>query len=235
MERIQKILSTAGVCSRRQAESYILAGRVTVNGTVAQLGDRADMEHDCILIDGKPLPTAPQKIYLMLNKPRGYVTTLSDERGRKTVAQLVADCGERVYPVGRLDMDSDGLLILTNDGEFAQRMAHPSHEKDKEYHVTVSGELKGCAERLSALTQLEDGTPIVPAQVRVLQKGAGEWIVSVTIHQGLNRQVRRMCALAGLKVHRLQRVREGGLELGDLAPGKWRKLTAEELALLSEE
>ena len=116
MERIQKILSTAGVCSRRQAESYILAGRVTVNGAVAQLGDSADMEHDSILIDGKPLPTTPQKLYLMLNKPRGYVTTLSDERGRRTVAELVADCGERVYPVGRLDMDSDGLLILTNDG-----------------------------------------------------------------------------------------------------------------------
>lgn len=235
MERIQKILSTVGVCSRRQAESYILAGRVTVNGTVAQLGDRADMERDSILIDGKPLPTVPQKLYLMLNKPRGYVTTLSDERGRKTVAQLVDDCGERVYPVGRLDMDSDGLLILTNDGEFAQRMAHPSHEKEKEYHVTVSGALKGCEERLAALTQLEDGTPIVPAQVRVLRKGAGEWIVSVTIHQGLNRQVRRMCALAGLRVHRLQRVREGGLELGSLASGKWRKLTVEELALLQKE
>ena len=232
MERLQKILSTAGVCSRRQAESYILAGRVTVNGTVAQLGDRADMEHDSILVDGKLLPTVPDKLYLMLNKPRGYVTTLSDERGRKTVAQLVADCGERVYPVGRLDMDSDGLLILTNDGEFAQQMAHPSHEKEKEYHVTVSGSLNGCVERLAALTQLEDGTPIVPAQVRVLQKAAGEWIISVTIHQGLNRQVRRMCALVGLKVHRLQRVREGGLTLGGLALGKWRTLTADELSLL---
>ena len=232
MERIQKILSTAGVCSRRQAESYILAGRVTVNGTVAQLGDRADMEHDSILVDGKPLPTVPNKLYLMLNKPRGYVTTLSDERGRKTVAQLVTDCGERVYPVGRLDMDSEGLLILTNDGEFAQQMAHPSHEKEKEYHVTVSGSLNGCVERMAALTQLEDGTPIVPAQVRVVKKAAGEWTISVTIHQGLNRQVRRMCALVGLKVHRLQRVREGGLTLGGLALGKWRTLTAEELLLL---
>lgn len=235
MERIQKILSTAGICSRRQAESYILAGRVTVNGTVAQLGDRADMERDSILIDGNPLPVTPEKLYLMLNKPRGYVTTLSDERGRRTVAELVADCGGRVYPVGRLDMDSDGLLILTNDGEFAQRMAHPSHEKEKEYHVTVSGALKGCAERLAALKQLEDGTPIVPARVCVLRKAAGEWVVSVTIHQGLNRQVRRMCALVGLRVHRLQRVREGGLDLGSLALGKWRKLTAEELELLRGE
>ncbi len=232
MERIQKILSNAGVCSRRQAERYILAGRVTVNGAVAQLGDRADAEHDSILIDGKPLPTTPEKLYLMLNKPRGYVTTLSDERGRRTVAQLVADCGGRVYPVGRLDIDSDGLLLLTNDGEFAQRLAHPSHEKEKEYYVTVSGSLKGCAARLAALTQLEDGTPIVPAQVRILRKAAGEWVLSVTIHQGLNRQIRRMCALAGLQVHRLQRVREGGLELGSLASGKWRRLTEKELEML---
>lgn len=234
MERIQKILSAVGVCSRRQAESYILSGRVTVNGVTAQLGDRADADKDMILVDGKPLRSAPQKLYLMLNKPRGYVTTLSDERGRRTVAELVSDCGERVYPVGRLDMDSDGLLLLTNDGDFAQRMAHPSHQKEKEYHVTVSGDLKGCAERLAELTQLEDGTPIAPAQVKILRRAAGEWTLSVTIHQGLNRQIRRMCALCGLKVLRLQRVREGGLELGDLVSGKWRILSAEELALLAE-
>lgn len=234
MERIQKILSAAGVCSRRQAESYILAGRVTVNGAPAQLGDRADVEHDTILVDGKPLRTAPQKIYLMLNKPRGYVTTLSDERGRHTVAELVSDCGERVYPVGRLDMDSDGLLLLTNDGDFAQCLAHPSHHKEKEYHVTVSGDLRGCVERLSVLTQLEDGTPIVPAEVKPLRKTANEWTLSVTIHQGLNRQIRRMCAMTGLKVLRLQRVREGKILLGALALGKWRELTAEELKLLRE-
>ncbi|MBR3705168.1 MAG: rRNA pseudouridine synthase [Oscillospiraceae bacterium] len=232
MERLQKILSAAGLCSRRQAESYILGGRVTVNGTVAQLGDRADAENDSILIDGKPLCSAPKKLYLMLNKPRGYVTTLSDERGRRTVVELVSDCGERVYPVGRLDMDSDGLLLLTTDGDFAQRMAHPSHQKEKEYHVTVSGDLKGCAERLAELTQLEDGTPIVPAQVKILRKAAVEWTLSVTIYQGLNRQIRRMCALCGLKVLRLQRVREGALTLGNLALGKWRTLTVQELALL---
>lgn len=228
MERIQKILSAAGVCSRRQAENYILAGRVTVNGAVAKLGDSADAQRDAIAVDGKLLGRAPEKLYLMLNKPRGYVTTLSDERGRPTVAGLVADCGERVYPVGRLDMDSDGLLLLTNDGDFAQRLAHPSHEKEKEYHVTVAGELSGCEGRLAALTELEDGTPIVPAQVRVLRRGAGNWTLSVTIHQGLNRQIRRMCALAGLKVLRLQRVREGSLTLGELSEGKWRKLTKEE-------
>lgn len=232
MERIQKILSAAGVCSRRQAENYILAGRVTVNGVPAKLGDSADLQKDTIAVDGKPLRGVAQKLYLMLNKPRGFVTTLSDERGRPTVAELVSDCGERVYPVGRLDMDSDGLLLLTNDGDFAQRMAHPSHEKEKEYHVTVGGELSGCEGRLAALTELEDGTPIVPAQVKVLQKGAGKWILSVTIHQGLNRQVRRMCAMAGLKVHRLQRVREGRLLLGELAEGTWRKLSEREIASL---
>ncbi len=235
MERIQKIIATAGVCSRRQAENYILDGRVTVNGVVAQLGERADVAHDTICIDGKPLRTTLTKRYLLLNKPRGYVTTLSDERGRRTVAELVADCGARVYPIGRLDMDSDGLLLLTNDGDFAQHLAHPRHHKEKEYHVTVSGELRGCAERMAALTQLEDGTPIAPAKVRVLRKTAGEWTLSVTIHQGLNRQIRRMCALLGLKVLRLQRVREGGVVLGEIALGKWRELTAEEVALLQKQ
>ena len=232
MERIQKILSSAGVCSRRQAEQYILDGRVSVNGTVASLGDRADAQSDRIELDGKPISVETEKLYLMLNKPRGYVTTLSDEKGRPTVAELVRDCGQRVYPVGRLDMDSDGLLLLTNDGAFAQKLAHPSHETDKEYHVTVSGKLEGCEARLAALTELEDGTPIVPATVRVIRKEGGRWILSVVIHQGLNRQVRRMCALAELKVHRLQRVREGNLRLGELPQGRWRMLTLTEQEML---
>ena len=235
MERIQKILSAAGICSRRQAESYILAGRVRVNGILAKLGDSADVERDEITVDGKPLRCAPPKRYLMLNKPRGYVTTLSDERGRPTVADLVCDCGERVYPIGRLDMDSDGLLLLTNDGDFAQKLAHPSHETEKEYCVTVGGMLSGCEGRLAALTELEDGSPIVPAQVRVLRKEAGKWQLAITIHQGLNRQVRRMCALVGLKVLRLQRVREGAVKLGALPEGKWRELTERErTSLLSK-
>ena len=225
MERIQKILSSAGVCSRRQAEQYISDGRVTVNGVVVSIGDRADVSCDRIEVDGRPISTETERIYLMLNKPRGYVTTLSDERGRHTVAELVRNCGQRVYPVGRLDMDSDGLLILTNDGAFAQKLAHPSHEMDKEYQVTVSGRLDGCEARLAALTELEDGTPIVPAAVKAVKKGDGRYVLSVVIHQGLNRQVRRMCALAELKIHRLQRVREGRVCLGDLASGKWRMLT----------
>ena len=165
-ERLQKILSAAGLCSRRQAEEWLKAGRVTVDGVTASLGDKADGTCSVIAVDGKPISAAPEKVYLMLNKPRGYVTTLSDERGRPTAAALTADCGARVYPVGRLDMDSDGLLLMTNDGDFAQRMAHPSHRQEKEYHVTVAGNLPGCDKRLGALTALEDGTPIVPARVK---------------------------------------------------------------------
>lgn len=234
-ERLQKILSAAGLCSRRQAEEWLKAGRVTVDGRVAALGDRADVERSAIAVDGKSLAAPPEKVYLMLNKPRGYVTTLSDERGRSAVAELTADCGTRVYPVGRLDRDSDGLLLMTNDGAFAQRMAHPSHRKEKEYRVTVAGRLSGCERRLAALTALEDGSPIVPARVAVLRRDGGTWVLSVTICQGLNRQIRRMCALAGLTVKRLQRVREGSLTLGELPLGKWRYLTAEELERLREE
>ena len=234
-ERLQKILSAAGLCSRRQAEEWLKAGRVTVDGRIAALGDKADPERSAVAVDGKPLAPPPEKVYLMLNKPRGYVTTLSDERGRAAVAELTADCVTRVYPVGRLDCDSDGLLLLTNDGDFAQRMAHPSHRKEKEYHVTVTGRLAGCERRLAALTALEDGSPIVPARVTVLRRDGGTWVLSVTICQGHNRQIRRMCALAELRVKRLQRVREGSLTLGDLPLGKWRYLTAEEVKRLAEE
>ena len=226
--RLQKILSAAGVCSRREAEEYLLAGRVTVNGLPAVLGQRADQDRDRIAVDGRPLAPAAGRLYLMLNKPRGYVTTLSDERGRPTVAELTADCGARVYPVGRLDMDSQGLLLLTNDGDFAQRVSHPSHGLEKEYLVTVTGRLTGCRERLEALRRLEDGSLIAPARVAVRRRGPEGWILSVTITQGLNRQVRRMCVLAELQVRRLERIREGPLELGDLAEGRWRFLTDRE-------
>ena len=227
-ERLQKILSAAGVCSRREAEELLRAGRVTVNGAAAVLGQRADPDRDAIALDGRPLPAPPERVCLMLNKPRGYVTTLSDERGRPTAAELVAGCGVRVYPVGRLDMDSEGLLLMTNDGALAQRLAHPSHRLEKEYLVTVTGALEGCAARLAALRRLEDGSPIAPARVAVRERRGGRWVLSVTIHQGRNRQVRRMCALAGLRVERLERVREGSLALGDLPRGRWRRLTAEE-------
>lgn len=232
-ERLQKLLSAHGITSRRGAEAYLTAGRVTVNGRTAQVGDKADPERDDIQVDGIPLASKGERTYLMLHKPRGYVTTLSDERGRPTVAELAADCGGRVYPVGRLDMDSEGLLLLTNDGDFAQRLAHPSHATEKEYRVTVSGRLEGCRDRLAGLSALEDGSPIAPARVEILERRGSRWVLSVTICQGRNRQIRRMCALAGLEVVRLVRVREGSLPLGDLPRGRWRPLTeAERLQLL---
>ena len=163
-ERLQKLIARAGVCSRRSAEKLLTAGRVTVNGVAAQLGDKADAEADVIAIDGTAVTFAEPSIYLMLNKPRGYVTTLSDELGRATAAELVADCGTRVFPVGRLDKDSEGLLLFTNDGALMQAMTHPSHQVDKTYEVTVTGQLEGAADRLSAVTEL-DGEPIMPAQV----------------------------------------------------------------------
>ena len=212
-ERLQKLLSAAGVCSRRAAERYIAAGRVTVNGLAASLGQRADPERDEIL--------------------RGYVTTLSDEKGRRTVADLVRDCGVRVYPVGRLDLNSEGLLVMTNDGALAQRMTHPSHQVSKTYRVSVSGAVEGAAERLSALRDLE-GEAIRPAEVSVL-KTAGETAeLSVTIHEGKNRQVRRMCAVCELTVRRLRRVREHTLELGALPSGAWRYLTEAEIQDLKQ-
>ncbi len=230
-ERLQKLLSAAGVCSRRAAEDYIQAGRVTVNGETARLGSRADPDRDDVRLDGRPLAPGAEPAYLLLNKPRGYVSTLSDEKGRKTVADLVADCGVRVYPVGRLDLDSEGLLLMTNDGALAQRLTHPSREAEKTYHVWVKGPVEGAAERLARVTDLE-GEPIRPARVETLRRRDGEAKLSITIHEGKNRQVRRMCAACGLEVTRLRRVREHTLELGSLPPGKWRRLTAAELEAL---
>ena len=228
-ERIQKILSARGLCSRRKAEEWIAAGRITVNGHVAIVGDTADPELDEILLDGKLLPSTQSFVYIMLNKPRGYVTTLLDEKDRKTVAELVKDCGVRVYPVGRLDMDSEGLLLLTNDGEFANRMMHPSHEVDKTYFVSVQGYADNSLELLCAQIEL-DGYKIKKPEVALLHREGERAKLSVTIHEGRNRQVRRMCDAAGMSVLRLQRVSEGNLKLGDLTLGKWRYLTKEEIA-----
>lgn len=226
-ERLQKLLSAAGVCSRRQGEEYLSAGRVTVNGRTAHLGDKADPERDAVALDGVPLRPVARHTYLMLHKPAGYVTTLSDEKGRRTVAHLVADCGARVWPVGRLDYDSEGLLLLTDDGELTHRLTHPSHEIEKEYHVTVTGDVEQALPILRGPMEL-DGQPLAPAKVEVL----GPHRLQLVIHQGKNRQVRRMCALAGLEVKRLVRVREGNLLLGSLPAGKWRRLTVEEVTNL---
>ena len=230
-ERLQKLIARAGVCSRRSAESLLTEGRVTVNGVAAHLGDKADAETDVIAIDGTAVAFAEPAVYLMLNKPRGYVTTLSDELGRATAAELVADCGTRVFPVGRLDKDSEGLLLFTNDGALMQAMTHPSHQVDKTYEVTVTGQLEGAADRLSAVTEL-DGEPIMPAQVEIMERRKGQALLRVTIHQGKNRQIRRMCAQVGLQVTRLRRVSEDALALGQLKPGQWRYLTDAEVAAL---
>lgn len=228
--RIQKLLSERGVASRRKAEEMILAGRVLVNGQVCKLGDSADPDTDDIRIDGTPLPEKCGRVYILLHKPRGFVTTLSDDRGRKTVAELVADCGRRVYPVGRLDYDSEGLLLLTDDGEFANTLMHPSHRVDKVYEVIVTGCSEQTLEALKRPVTL-DGYTIAPPCVRLLKPGQ-KAVVEVTIHEGRNRQVRRMCDMAGMKVLRLKRVREGALSLGTLPVGKWRYLTNDEIETL---
>ena len=233
-ERIQKILSTRGVASRRQAEAMIEAGRVTCNGQVCALGQTADPETDIVLVDGKPLPSEGKRAYILLHKPRGYVTTLSDEKGRKNAAQLVQDCGVRVYPVGRLDMDSEGLLLFTNDGEFANYLMHPRHQIDKTYKVCVTGYTLEGLEKLK-LPVVLDGYTIQPPQVQVLKRPVKEQdkaVLLVTIHEGRNRQVRRMCAMAGMNVIRLIRIQEGPLKLGGLECGKWRYLSDDEVAAL---
>ena len=226
-ERLQKILSARGVASRRAAEKMIEEGRVTVNGATALLGQTADLDTDQILLDGKPLPAGREYVYILLHKPRGYVTTLSDEKGRKTAAELVKDCGIRVYPVGRLDMDSEGLLLFTNDGEFANSLMHPRHEVEKVYLTWVEGFSEENLERLKKPIEL-DGYRICAPKVRVVKPG----LLEITIHEGRNRQVRRMCDAAGMGVTRLKRIREGKLSLGDLPLGKWRYLTEDEVKSL---
>lgn len=230
-ERLQKILSSRGVCSRRKAEEWITAGRVCVNGVTAVLGDSADPESDEITLDGSPLPSRQEYVYIMLNKPRGFVTTLSDEKGRPNAAQLVADCGVRVYPVGRLDMDSEGLLLFTNDGEFANTLMHPKHEVEKTYDTWVTGYNPGCFKRLGEPMEL-DGCRLHKPKLKLLKVEGATARIQITIHEGRYRQVRRMCETAGMHVTRLRRIREGKLELGDLPKGKWRYLKSEEIARL---
>ena len=232
-ERIQKVLSSRGVASRRHAEEMISAGRVSCNGNVCNLGDTADPDTDIILVDGNPLPVTQRKVYIMLNKPRGYVTTLSDEKGRPDITQLVADCGVRVYPVGRLDMDSEGLLLLTNDGAFANYLMHPRHQVTKSYIVSVLGYTEDRLEKLKQPVEL-DGYRIRAPKVTVLKSENEKTVLKIEIHEGRNRQIRRMCMIAGMHVHRLKRVSEGKVQLGNLPIGKWRYLTKEEVDLLKK-
>lgn len=228
-ERIQKIISASGLMSRRAAEELIAAGKVTVNGVRAELGMKADGERDIIVVNGKALPSPDDKQYIMLNKPRGYVTTLSDEKNRPCVTELVSDVGVRVYPVGRLDMYSEGLLILTNDGEFANRLMHPSHEFPKTYLTWVKGEnIKAAIAKLRKPIEL-DGCTVQAQDVQVRECFEDRAVLLITIGEGRNRQIRRMCQSCALRVTRLRRVSEGPLSLGELKSGTWRRLTNSEI------
>ena len=230
-ERLQKILSRYGVSSRRQAEVLLQEGRVRVNGNTARVGDSADDTEDVIEVDGVRLKKLPPQIVLMLNKPRGYVTTMQDEKGRKNVSELVADCGHRVYPVGRLDLFSEGLLLMTNDGELANRLTHPKGEVKKIYHVWVSHYYDG-AERSLSDSIVIDGRKSIPAKIRLLHRKDQTAMLEVELSEGRNRQIRRLCEHAGVTVTRLKRIKEGNLELRDLPVGKWRLLTEDEIGKL---
>lgn len=229
LERLQKIIAAAGITSRRAAEELILAGRVAVNGRiVTELGIKADPAADRITLDGTSIKPAEKLYYVLLHKPAGYVTSLKDPQGRQLVTELVKDIGVRLFPVGRLDYNSEGLLLLTNDGAWANRLMHPRHQVDKEYHVRVRGKVDPQQiKRLSDGIELEDG-PVRGATVRLLKADQHNDWLSVTIHEGRNRQVRRMCAAVGLSVVRLRRIRYGSLTLGGLKPGEYRLLSRAE-------
>ena len=234
--RVQKYLSDCGIMSRRMAEREMEAGRITVNGLPVLPGAKIVAGRDEVRWRGKKIHKSTNRdkhVYIMLNKPRGYVTTMSDERERKCVAALVQTVGMRVYPVGRLDKNSEGLLLLTNDGDFANYMMHPRHQIAKIYHVRVRGEVTTAQlERLRTLSVLPDGTQIQPVRCHVVLRDARSVVISLELHEGKNRQIRKMCEACDLEIQRLQRVAVGGLEMGDLRVGAWKHLTVQQLALL---
>lgn len=233
--RIQKALADMGLCSRRQAEQIILEGRVKLNGHPVKLGDKMDMHEDVLSVDGRTIrqPKKKEYKYYMLHKPRGYITTSSDDRGRKTVMELIKDIPERVYPVGRLDKDSEGLLLFTNDGALANALTHPSHQVAKMYRVTVHP--AATKEQVVALANgvvLDDGTKTLPAIIRVVAEDEDRTVMEMSIKEGKNRQIRRMCRAVGLDVARLSRKSVGAVKLGMLAPGKYRELKPSEILAL---
>lgn len=236
-ERLQKFLSECSVASRRKSEELIKQGKVKVNGKVASLGDKVDPKKDTVTVSGKKVIAVKQKYYIMLNKPRGYVTTMSDELGRKCVAELVSDVGATVYPVGRLDRDSEGLLLLTNDGAFANAVMHPRKHVPKTYRVTLRSDVsKEQVEKLENGVDIEhDGRETLPAEVRILEKSAERSVLEITIHEGRNRQIRKMCENVGLEVIRLKRNAVGSIKLGMLKVGKWRELTDDEVHRLQSQ
>ncbi|MEG0944021.1 MAG: pseudouridine synthase, partial [Angelakisella sp.] len=234
-QRIQKALGDGGILSRRKTEEYIKAGRITVNGHRATIGQPVNIAKDIIAIDGKRVAIARKKenIYIMLNKPRGYVTTTSDELGRRCVTELTEDVKERVYPIGRLDKNTEGLLLLTNDGQFANLIMHPGNHVSKTYRLTVRPDITDeQAARLAAGVDIGEGIITQPAQVHIIEKQAGRVVIQITISEGKNRQVRRMCEAIGLEVARLKRISVGPQKLGMLQPGEWRELKKSEVIAL---
>ena len=233
--KLQKYFTDCGVLSRRAAEAEIAAGRVKVNGEIAYLGMRIDPNADSVEYKGrKIIRECSTRTTVMLNKPRGYVTTLSDEKGRATVSELVSDLGIRVYPIGRLDMDSDGLLLLTDDGELANKLTHPKHEIPKIYRVTVKGKVdKEILEKLGG-PMVIDGYEILPVNTVIFSEGNTSTILEMKLYEGRNRQIRKMCKLCDLEITRLQRIAVGDVKLGTLPIGKWRRLTPSELEYLKK-
>ena len=230
-ERLQKVMAAAGIASRRASEVLISAGRVTVNGVVASLGDRVDADTDVVEVDGERVVVDTTLRYLMLNKPQGVVSTTSDPEGRPTVMDLI-NLGERLYPVGRLDQDTEGLLLLTNDGELANRLLHPSFGVERTYLALVPGPVRReVMRRLTEGVELDDGLAR-PKRVRVVEEHRGKALLEVVMTEGRKREVRRMLAAVGMPVERLARVSFGGVELGDLRQGKWRFLDRPEIARL---
>ena len=227
--RLQKYMAEAGIASRRKSEELIAAGKVRVNGKVAEIGDKINPRTDKVTVSGKKVVKSKKHVYIMLHKPRGFITTMHDEMDRKCVAELIDDVPERVYPVGRLDRESEGLLLLTNDGEFANALTHPSKHVPKTYRVTVRPDVT--KEQLAAFENgIEiDGKMTLPAEVRVLDKQEGRVVLDVVIYEGRNRQIRKMCEALGLEVARLKRTKIGSLKLGMLKPGEYRYLTEEEI------
>ena len=231
-ERLQKLIAQAGMASRRQAEEWIEKGRVTVNGHVAVLGEKADPKTDLIAVDGKQILGVEKKITVLLNKPRGYISTLSDPKGRRLVTDLIPEISERLYPVGRLDFNTEGLLLLTNDGELSLRLTHPRHHVSKTYLVKVRGVLSDTMAGKLSQGVVIDGYKTAPAKVdHNRMVGTHSWF-ELTIREGKNRQVRKMCEAIGLSVVRLKRIRVGFLDLGDLPVGKYRFLTGPEIERL---
>lgn len=227
--RLQKLLSECGVASRRKSEELISQGKVKVNGRVAKIGDKVNPKRDTVTVSGKKIVKSKNKYYIMLHKPRGFITTLSDEMDRKCVAELVKDIPERIYPVGRLDKDSEGLLLMTNDGDFANAMMHPKHHVPKTYRVTVRQQVtENMVDELSTGIII-DGRKTAPADVRVLLKEDTRTVLEIILYEGRNREIRKMCESLGLDVIRLKRTQYGSIKLGMLAQGKYRELTADEV------